>query len=64
MTAWVSDSHAVAWLDEDNAAPLAAGEAPSVRVNVLSTITETEVSAIRTAIVSQRLGVPLKGVSA
>lgn len=60
MTAWVSDSHAVAWLDEDNAAPLAAGEAPSVRVDVLSTVTEPEVSAIRTAIVSQRLGVSLK----
>ncbi len=59
-TFWITDSHAVAWLDEDNAASIAAGEAPSVRVDVLSTITEPEASAIRTAIEPKRLGIPLK----
>ena len=59
-THWITDSHAVVWLDEDNAASIAAGEAPSVRIDVLSTVTEPEVSAIRTAIPARRLGVPLK----
>jgi hypothetical protein len=59
-TFWITDSHAVAWLDEDNAASLAAGEAPSVRVDVLSTVTEPEASAIRTAIAPKRLGVPIR----
>ena len=59
-TFWITDSHAVAWLDEDNAATVATGEAPAVRVDVLSTVTEPEASAIRTAIPAQRLGVPLR----
>ncbi len=57
---WITDAHAVAWLDEDNAEEVAAGEAPSVRVDVLSTVTEPEASAIRTAVPARRLGVPLK----
>lgn len=57
---WVSDAHAIAWLDEDNAELLAAREAPEVRVDVLSTITEPEAHAIRTAVAPSKLGVPMK----
>lgn len=59
-TFWITDAHAVAYLDEDNAESLAAGEAPSVRVDILSTVTEPEASAIRTAVAPRVLGVPMK----
>jgi len=57
---WVSDAHAIAWLDEDNEAALQASEAPEIRIDVLSTITEPEADAIRTAVASNTLGVPMK----
>lgn len=56
---WIADSHAVAYLDDDNAETLARGEAPSVRVDVLCTVTEPEASAIRTAVPPRVLGVPM-----
>lgn len=56
-TLWITDAHGVAWLAEDN--PTKA-EAPSVRVDVLSTVTEPEASAIRTAVPPRSLGVPVK----
>lgn len=59
-TFWITEAHAVAWLDEDNAEAVAKGEAPTLRIDILSTITEPEASAIRTAIPARRLGVPLK----
>lgn len=58
-TFWITDAHAVAYLDEDNAEELARNEAPSVRVDILSTITEPEASAIRTAVPPRVLGVPM-----
>jgi hypothetical protein len=57
---WITDAHAIAWLDEDNRELLEAREAPEVRVDVLSTITEPEASAIRTAVTPRSLGVPMK----
>lgn len=58
-TFWITDAHAVAYLDDDNAEELARGDAPSVRVDVLSTLTEPEASAIRTAVPPRVLGVPM-----
>ncbi len=59
-TFWITDSHGVAWLEEDNAATTAKGEAPAVRIDVVSTITELEARAIRTAVEARTLGVPVK----
>ncbi len=59
-TFWITEAHAVAWLDEDNADAIARGESPTVRIDILSTVTEPEASAIRTAVPSKRLGVNLK----
>lgn len=59
-TFWITGSHSVAWLDEDNAEAVAAGESPSVRIDILSTVTEPEASAIRTAVPARTLGVPVK----
>lgn len=57
---WITDAHAIAWLDEDNEALLQAREAPEVRIDVLSTIAEPEADAIRTAVAPNTLGVPMK----
>lgn len=59
-TFWITESHGVAWIEEDNVAAVAAGEAPSDRVDVRSTVTEPEASAIRTAVPPRSLGVPVK----
>ncbi len=59
-TFWITDAHAVAWLREDNENEIAAGESPSIRIDVLSTLSEPEASAIRTAVKPRALGVPVK----
>lgn len=48
-TFWITEAHAVAYLDEDNVEGLSRGDAPSARVAVLRTVTEPEPSAVRTA---------------
>jgi hypothetical protein len=60
LTFWITDAHAVVYLAEDNAEALAAHESPSIRVDVLSTVTEPEAGAIRTAVPAKRLGVAIK----
>jgi len=52
------EAHAVAYLDEDNVEELSRGDAPSARVDVVSTVTEPELSAIRTAVPPRVLGGP------
>lgn len=57
---WITDAHAIAWLDEDNEELLRDREAPEIRIDVLSTIAEPEADAIRTAVAPNTLGVPMK----
>jgi hypothetical protein len=59
---WVTDAHAIAWLDEDNEELLLARKAPEIRIDVRGTITELEADAIRTAVAPNTLGVPMKVV--
>jgi hypothetical protein len=59
-TFWVTEAHGIAYIPEDNVEAIAAKEFPPIRVDVLSTITEPEASAIRTAISPRMLGLPLK----
>ncbi len=59
-TFWIADSHGVAYLPEDNETRVKAHDLPTVRIDVLSTVTEPEASAIRTAIVPKTLGVGVR----